>query len=112
MINDDKLIFEAFQKGLFKEPHHTCEYAAKGCKCGECKDCSPIEGGPEAVLKNTGPGENAENTVVKEGDFFEAWDEKYVCVGVEEVDGKMMVHGVMLADAGDTIPMSEVKKID
>ena len=69
-------------------------------------------GEPDPALKNTGPGENAEDNIVKEGDFFEAWDEKYVCVGVEEVNGQMMVHGVMLADAGDTIPMSDVKKIN
>ena len=69
-------------------------------------------GAPDAALRNTGAGENAEDNVVKEGDFYEAHGEKYVCVGVEEVDGQIMVHGVMLADAGDSFPMSDVTKVD
>lgn len=68
--------------------------------------------GPQAQLRNSGAGENAESASVKEGDFYEAHGEKYVCVGVEEVDGQTMVHGVMLADAGDSFPMSDVTKVD
>ena len=69
-------------------------------------------GEPDPALKNTGAGENAEASVVAEGDFFEANGEKYVCVGVEQVDGATVVHGQMLAEYGDTFPMEDVTKID
>lgn len=82
-------------------------------------------------LQNIGMGENAEDSAedkmrdrenerdekqrdaeVKVGDFFEAYDEKYVCVGVENVEGRTVVHGLMLADAGDSFPIEDVVKID
>lgn len=82
-------------------------------------------------LQNMGMGENAEDSAedkmrdrenerdekqrdaeVKVGDFFEAYDEKYVCVGVENVEGRTVVHGLMLADAGDSFPIEDVVKID
>jgi hypothetical protein len=69
-------------------------------------------GKPDPALKNTGPGENAEGSIVKEGDFFEADGEKYVCVGVENAGGKTVVHGQMLAEFGDTFPIEDVVKID
>ena len=82
-------------------------------------------------LQNMGMGENVEDSAedkmrdrenerdekqrdaeVKVGDFFEAYDEKYVCVGVENVEGRTVVHGLMLADAGDSFPIEDVVKID
>ena len=46
-----------------------CAYAAKGCTCGQCKECTPHAAhGPEAQLRNTGAGENAENAAVKKMD--------------------------------------------
>jgi hypothetical protein len=89
MNRDNELMMEAFQKRMLSNAS-----------------------APDAALRNTGAGENAEDNVVKQGDFYEAHGEKYVCVGVEEVDGQIMVHGVMLADAGDSFPMSDVTRVD
>jgi hypothetical protein len=87
-------------------------------------------GEPDPALKNTGPGENAEGrpgmqtyiyldlytgktSVIPSREFQDAID------GLEKVRGKMTVYKgeeymvlVVPAGTGDTIPMSEVKKID